>query len=374
MRTSLKKCIVTGAIAASGIWGGGLSAESVAEKAQTKRIEMVQYMRILEPLVYNFPCEPFPACMDQLRAPGDSVRIAEGPRIKQYLDIKQIYQQGMVYFYEGNYINAYNRFLDTQVRVDHLLEELSQSYLERAEIMLRDAIEKKNPNDPDDRTVVDISVQFGPGSRRRQDFAIDRESPQTGRRYNARDYHWAMNKYRIEKNVEYGYRHLGMAKEARYRALRADANNTPEQRINPDQRRNRIELYIASIHLARMAKMNAAFLFALKYPFDNYALQNPFGQTEAGLVQEPYTPTLEDVRMTWSENPYVLPKALHPIFDLRTPAEYRRDEVDARNEIYQDMVDSLVRMQYVEEKPQSFQRQQGGGAQGGQGGAGNPGP
>lgn len=359
------------AIAALTFASQGVGGESVAEKAQTKRIEIVSYLRYLEPIVYNFPCEPFPACFQQLtQGQGDAVRINDGPRIQQFNEIKQVYQQGMIYFFEGNYVNAYNRFLDSQVRVERLLEEISQSYIDRSERMLRDAIERKNPNDPNDRSVVEISIQYGPGSRRRQDFETDREAPQTQRPYDPRNTRWSYNKYRIEKNVEYGYRHLGMAKEARYRGLRADANNTRDQRINPDQRRNRIEFYIAAINLARTAKLNAAFIYQLKYPFDNYALMNPFGRSEAGLPTDPNIPNIEDVRMNWIDNPYLLPKNLHPVFDLRMPDEYRRDSVDARREIYQDMIDTYVRMKYAEEKPPGFQR----GAAGGGGNAPAPAP
>lgn len=335
------------------------SGESVAEKARDKRIEIVQYMRAMKPMVFNFPCDPFPEC--EAEAQGEDQTLE---RIAMFNEVKQIYQQGMIYFYEGNYVNAYNRFLDSQVRVENLLEDLSQFYLDRAQAMMRDSIEPKNPDNPEDLSVVDISIEYGPNSRKRRDFQNDRVAPRSERRYDPDETRWAYNKYRIEKNVELGYRHLGIAKEVRYRALRVDSNLTRDQEIQPHHRKMRIELYLASIRMAQTAKLNASFIYALKYPFDNYALFNPFGNQEAGEFpnpEDPQIPSIEDVEMVWSENPYMLPKRLHPIFDLRVPEQYRRDLTDARDEIYTDEVEELIRLKYVENKPESWRQEGEGG-------------
>ncbi len=360
------------AILLVGLWllPASAGAYSVAEKAQDKRIELMGYLRVMKPIVYNFPCEPWPTCYQPPRE-GDSL-YQEGERVDLFKEIKRIYQEGMIYYFEGNYINAYNRFLDAQVRSERLLEDLSQFYLDRTEQMLRDSIEKKNPDNPEDMTVVDVGVEYGPGSRKRRDFNYDRDAPLTARRYDPREVHWAKNKYRMEKNVEKGYEHLGIAKKVRYLALNVDRNLTKNQKIQPGHRKKRIEYYIASIRMARLAKINAAFIYALKYPFDNYALHNVHGLTEEGLFEEPKTPSLEDITMNWTENPYVLPKKLHPVFDLRVPAMYRRDLTDSRDEIYEEEVNVLVRMKYYEKKPESFNQQDGGGNndQGGGGGGG----
>ena len=349
-------------LAASLLWvpqlSGPVEAESVAEKAQQKRIEVIRYLRFIRPMVYNFPCDPMPGCIADLEANG-GIEEAEGSRVRPYEEIKRIYQEGMVYYFEGNYLNAYSRMLDAQQRTDALLESLSQSYLDRTDQMMRDAIEIKNENDPNDRSVVDISIDYGPNSRRRRDFETDREAPSTERRYDSQEVHWARNKFRIEKNVEMGYHLLGLARQARERALHVDQNLRNEERLNPDQRRARIEFYLASIVLARRAKVNAAFIYQLKYPYDNYALFNHYGFTEAGRTEEAEVPTIEDVRMTWYENPYVLPKRLHPVFDMRLPEQYRRDATDSRAEVYQDEVDLRVRLEFNDVRPESFERVEG---------------
>lgn len=333
------------------------NAYSVAEKAQLKRIELVQYLRKLKPMVYNFPCKPFPECY---QPPEDGkIYTQTGARVDLFKDIKRVYQEGTIYYFEGNYLNAYNRFLDAQVRTERLLEDLSQFYLDRTEQMLRDSIEKKNPDDPEDMSVVDIQVEYGPASRKRRDFQNDRDAPLSKRRYKAKEAHWAYNKYRIEKNVEKGYEHLGLAKLARQRALRVDRNLTKNQRLTPAQRKARIEFYLGSIRMAQLAKVNGAFLYQLKYPFDNYALHNVHGFSEGGRFEERAVPKIEDIRMNWTENPYVLPKKLHPAFDLSMPAVYRRDISDAQGMIHEEEVDILVRMRYYDDKPESFNREAG---------------
>ncbi|MCR9142481.1 MAG: hypothetical protein NXI24_09535 [bacterium] len=341
-------------------------AYSVAEKAQIKRIELVKYLRHVKPLVYNFPCMPFPECY---KVPEGGAKFQEGERVDLFKEIKRVYQEGTIYYFEGNYLNAYNRFLDTQVRIERLLEGMSQFYLDRTEQMLRDSVEKKNPNDPDDMSVVDIQVEYGPQSRKRIDFGNDRDAPLTQRRYAAKEAHWAYNKYRIEKNVEKGYEHLGLAKKARQRALMVDRNLTKNQKITPAQRKKRIEFYLGSIRMAQLAKVNAAFIYQLKYPFDNYALHNVHGFSEKGGFEERTVPKLEDVQMNWTENPYVLPKKLHPAFDLSLPAEYRRDTSDAQGMLYEEEVDIVVRMRYYDDKPESFKQE--GGDNGANNGAGN---
>ncbi len=345
-------------------------AYSVAEKAQIKRIELVKYLRHVKPLVYNFPCTPFPDCY---QVPEGGAKFQQGERVDLFKDIKRVYQEGTIYYFEGNYLNSYNRFLDAQVRMERLLESLSQFYLDRTEQMLRDSVEKKNPNDPDDMSVVDIQVEYGPASRKRLDFGNDRDAPLTQRRYEAKEARWAYNKYRIEKNVEKGYEHLGLAKLARQRALMVDRNLTKNQRVTPDQRKQRIEFYLGSIRMAQLAKVNAAFIYQLKYPFDNYALHNVHGFTEQGGFEEREVPKLEDVRMNWTENPYVLPKKLHPAFDLSMPPRYRRDISDARGMLYEEEVDIVVRMRYYDDKPESFQQEGGENNNNNNGGANNGG-
>ena len=109
--------------------------------------------------------------------------------------------------------------------------------------------------------------------------------------------------------------------------------------------------------MAQQAKINAAFLYQLKYPFDNYALHNVHGYTEQGEFEERAVPKIEDVRMNWTENPYVLPKSLHPAFDLSLPAQYRRDTSDSQGMIYEEEVDIVVRMRYYDDKPESFKKE-----------------
>ena len=302
-------------------------------------------------MVYNFPCEPFPKCLQDARAAGTTP-----DRIEKFQTIKRIYQEGLIYFMEKNFINSYLRFLDTQRRTEELLEEVSHSYVMRAEKMMRDSIEMKDPKKETDRRAVDITIEFGKKSKIRRDFAKKREAPDEARRYNPRLTHYMYNKYRIEKNMEMGYYHLGLAKKVRLRALTVDSNLAAHQKLLPRHRRIRIEYYIASVQLSRMAKINAEFIFNLKYPYDKYSVMHLPNRgldklIQGGKYDSKSVPALESVRMNWLRNPYYLPKKLHPIFNTSLPAAYRRDASDVRLMVYKDEVDSALKFKVYKKHP-----------------------
>ena len=321
-------------------------SESIMEKTYFTRGELLAYMRRLRPLAFNFPCSPFIECMDTVS------KEKPGQYIDLYKEAKRIYQEGVILMYEGRYLESYSRFLDSQKRSEKLLEEISQLSIDRAELMLRDALEKKDPNNPADVTVVDISVDFSRKSKVMRDYKTSREAAYVDRRYDPRQTHYAYNAYRIERNVEMGYKNLGLAREIREKGMNVDKYLRPNQKIDPRLVTKRINLYLASIEMSRKAKLNAEFIFRLKYPYDNYALVNPHGIHEKGSGKPVEKPVIDGVRMNWSENPMLLPVDLNPIFDIRFPEEYRRDAVDARNARFDDEVDVNIRMRYIKKKPE----------------------
>ncbi|GIX41346.1 MAG: hypothetical protein KatS3mg129_1079 [Leptospiraceae bacterium] len=324
-----------------------LKSESAGEKAVYHRNLLIKNLRKLRPMVYNFPCSPYPECLpkdpqERLKNPGLHVGL--------YRKAKRIYQEGLVYLYEKNYINAYSRFLESQAVIDKLLESLSQLYIDRAELMFREAIEKKNPNDPNDMSIVDISMDFGPGSKLRKDFQKAREIPIDPRRYDPRNFHWAINKYKIEQATQKGYEYLGLAKDTRKKAVELEKEVSKSQRISPELLVKRIDLYMKTIEFAQQTKLNAEFVFALKYPYDNYPLHNQFGKTESRDGKPGEIPSLHGVKMNWSKNPYVFPKELHPIFDFRTPEKWHVDTVDARGMRFDDEFDIMIKFRYNKNK------------------------
>jgi tetratricopeptide (TPR) repeat protein len=324
-----------------------LQAESAGEKAVFHRNLLIEHLRKLRPMVYNFPCDPFPECL-----PSDPEERIKNPGIHVglYRKAKRIYQEGIVYLYEKNYVNAYSRFLEAEAVIDKLLESLSQQYIDRAELMFREAIEKKNPNDPNDMSLVDISMDFGPNSKLRRDFDKAREIPLDPRRYDPRNFHWAINKYKIEQASQKGYEFLGLAKQARQKAVELEREANKTQKIAPDVLVKRIDLYMKAIEHAKQTKLNAEFVFALKYPYDNYPLFNQFGKTEKIDDKPGEIPSLHGVKMNWSKNPYVYPKNLHPIFDFRTPEKWHVDTVDARNMRFDDEFDVMIKFRYYKNK------------------------
>jgi len=321
----------------------GIEAQSAAEKATRQRESLIAALRMLRPMVYNFPCDPMPDCMPES---AEDRRTNPGLNVELYRKSKRLFQEGLIYYFEKNFVNAYSRFLESQSTMEKVLESLSQIYLDRTDQMIRAAIEKQNPNDPNDMAVVDISMDFGANSKLRRDFQKDRNVQYDVRRYDPRNYHWAMNKYRIEQNMEKGYEHLGLARQAREKALRLDAHLPPSDQVNIAILTRRLELYRKTIELCRKAKINAEFVFALKYPYANYPLNNQFGKTEKIDDQAGEIPSLHGVKMNWSENPNVLPRNLHPIFDFRIPEKWHRDTVDAREMRFDDELDTQIRFRF----------------------------
>ncbi len=326
-----------------------LYSESAAEKAVFHRNSLIETLRLIRPMVYNFPCAPFPECL-----PEDPEQRLKNPglHVELYRKAKRIYQEGLVYLYEKNYVNSYSRFLESQAVIDKLLELISQLYIDRAELMFREAIEKKNPNEPNDMAIVDISMDFGPGSKLRKDFEKAREIPLDPRRYDPKNFHWAINKYKIEQATQKGYEFLGLAKEARRKAVEIEKDVNKTTKLSPELLVKRIEFYKKSIELAKQTKLNAEFVFALKYPYDNYPIYNQFGKTENAEGKPGEIPSLHGVKMNWSKNPYVYPKNLHPIFDFRTPEKWHVDTVDARGMRFDDEFDVMIKFRYYKnQKP-----------------------
>ncbi len=324
-----------------------ISGESVAEKATFHRNYIIATLRLVQTMAYNFPCDPYPECLP----PDPEKKIKDpGLHVTLYRKAKRTYQEGIVYFYEKNYVNAYSKFLETQGVIDKLLEYLSQQYIDRAELMLREAIEKKNPNEPTDMSVVDISIDYGPNSKQRKYFAKPMEKPVDVRNYDPRNFHWATNKYFIEQSTQVGYENLEKSKRARKLAVSLQTEVSKTKDITPDMIVKRIDYYKQSIELSRQAKKNAEFIFALKYPYDNYPLHNPFGKTEKIDEKQGEVPSLHGVKMNWSENPYVLPKNLHPIFDFRVPEKWHVDTVDLRGMRFDEEFDRMIKFRYIKGK------------------------
>lgn len=324
-----------------------LYSEAASEKAVFHRNHIIKSLREIKPSVFNFPCDPFPECL-----PSDPNERIKNPgfHVGMYRKAKSLYQEGLVYLFEKNYVNAYSKFLESQSTIDKLLESLSQVYIDRAEMMFREAIEKKNPNEPNDMSLVDISMDFGPNSKARKDFARPREIPVDLRRYDPRNFHWSVNKYNIEQATQKGYEYLGLAKEARRKAIEIDKEASKTKVLSPELLVKRIELYIRSIEHSKQVKKNAEFVFALKYPYDNYPLHNQFGKTEKLEDREGEIPSLHGVKMNWSQNPYVLPKDLHPIFDFRVPEKWHVDTADARGLRFDDEFDVMIKFRYYKNK------------------------
>lgn len=337
--------------------------EAVSSKAYKKRVELLLYLRAIEPIVRNYKGE-VPGGQNQQNTGATAANNQQtggapeqdGDRVKKYKELKRLYQEGLQYFFENNHVNAYRRFLEAQLGTEMLLEELSQFYVERTEEILKSAIEKKNPNNPEDRNLVDIAIEWSKNSFIVRDMTANREAPLTRRMYNPRDFHYVTNKYAIEKNMEMGYKFLGLAKETRNNALKIEKHLEKHQKLQPSHRKHRIEHYIAAIQLCRDARANAINIFKLKYPYDNYYLFKSDAKTEAIKDDEgkagPSEPvSLNGVTYDFSQNPTLeYDHRMSPVFDRRIPEEYRRDAVDILEKIYDDEVKNRIFLKWDQEK------------------------
>ncbi|MCB1177645.1 MAG: hypothetical protein KDK36_08720, partial [Leptospiraceae bacterium] len=90
-------------------------------KAYSTRVDLLRYLRTVEPIVRNYPGKNKDGKEAQLEASAGE----EGDRVLKYNAIKRLFQEGVTYYYEGRYPNSYRRFLEAQVNLEQLLEEVS---------------------------------------------------------------------------------------------------------------------------------------------------------------------------------------------------------------------------------------------------------
>jgi hypothetical protein len=345
-----------------------LQAEPIMSKAYQKRVEILTYLRVLEPIVKNY------RGLDKENKPtlATAEPGKEGERHRKYNDIKKLFQEGLSDYFEGDYANSYKRFLEAQVDIEQLFEELSEFYIESASEILKSAVFMKDTKDYEDpafeskdrdkklgdklkeadKELVDISVEYGYGSRNIRDFSQDREAPYLARQYDPKEYHFVTDKYAIEKSTEEGYKSLGEAKKARIDALKIEKNFEKHQKLQPVHRKFRIEKYVAVITKCREAKIAAINIFKLKYPFDNYYLMQDT-KTSLGKIIQPDqkgedTVTKNGKSMNYRINPYIDPKHLNPVFDRRIPDKYRRDAADVVGMVYDEEVDKNINLKYTD--------------------------
>ncbi len=346
-----------------------LFAEPIMSKAYQKRVELLGYLRTLEPIVRNYRGNDKEGKPAILKAEAGK----EGERIKRYSEIKKLFQEGLTDYFEGDYSNSYRRFLEAQVDTEQLLEEISQFYIEGTSDILKAAVFIKDAKDYDDpafdgkegnkkvgdslkevdRELADISIEYGRGSKNVNEFREDREAPYISRQYDPKEYHFATSKYAIEQNTEAGYKALGQAKKARIEALKIERNLERHQKLQPVHRKYRIEKYLDVIARCKDAREAAINLFKLKYPYDNYYIQKD-DKTTLGRVVLNDGKVGEDVvvdkgkSMNFRLNPHVWPKNINPVYDRRIPEKYRRDAIDLLGKVYEEEVEENIALKYTD--------------------------
>lgn len=271
-----------------------VSGEAVSMKAKDKRYELLTYMLNLEVAMANFGTE------DQKET---------------YEDIKKDYSIGLAFFFEENYLTAYETFLTAQSKMEKLYEEVTMDYLTRTEKLLQAAAEE----------VVELELKYTKGSETVERFLRDREAPKEKVAYDPKDFHKVYDKRAILNNLQKGYEMLGEAKRVRQRAIDYEKFQEEGKDITPRIKKTRLDHYMATIDLARQAKVNAIHVFQLK------------NRNEIYKVQKKY-----------DDNFFMVEKDLDPVFDTRIPEEFVIDANDALERVHEEEVNIKLKMQTIE--------------------------
>ncbi|MEM7180957.1 MAG: hypothetical protein AAF518_08585 [Spirochaetota bacterium] len=325
-----------------------VQGEPVQSKANMKRVELIGYLRTLEPMVKNYP---------NGKDGKDSKKYKEGKLYKQYEQIKRKVQEGILYFYEGGYANSYRRFVDAQTNTEKLLEELSQSYIERSENMLKSAVEVLDEKNKLDRDLMDISIEFSRTSKYRKSLIENRQPAVSNRHYDPKLYHYYVSKKTIEDSLAMGYKSLGQAKKARVKGLKVEQHLEKHQVLKPEMRKYRIERYLASITKCKDAKAAALNVFRLKYPYENafiHANSPKEDEIAKGVTDLNDELQKKPRKYAYDNYPYLNKKKLPAPFDQRIPNKYRVDYADNQGQVYTDLVDEQLDLKYYPKQKENF--------------------
>lgn len=325
-----------------------VQGEPVQSKANRKRIELIGYLRTLEPMVKNYPNGKDGAQSDKYK---------EGKLYKQYDEIKRKVQEGTLYYYEGGYVNAYRRFIDAQTNTEKLLEELSQAYIERTENILKSSVEVKDEKDKLDRNLIDISIEFARTSKYKRDTKENRQPAVSKRHYNPQLYYYYIYKKEIEDSISVGYKSLGQAKKARMSGLKVEQNLEKHQLLKPGMRKYRIEQYFASITKSKDAKAAAFNVFRLKYPYENailFANSPKEDEIAKGVTSLKDEFEKKPRKFAYDNYPYLDKKKLAPPFDRRIPDQFRLDAADNDGHVYRVLVEEQIDLKYYPKLKENY--------------------
>ena len=300
----------------------------VSTKSYDKKIENLKYIKQIEILVLNLKS------MDKKQ-----------DKIKDYQKIKNTYEEAYIFYLEGQYPSSYKRFLDTEILIERILEEISQFYIERTQDMLKDSIEKIDKQSPNDKTLIEISTDYSKLSFEDKKAKGLRSFPFPGkkRNYDEKNFHYIRDNYKIQLSVENSYKYLRESKEMRIKALKIGLDLEDHKKLSSEERKKRIGYYFDTIELCKKAKVNAIQTFRLKYPYNNYYLYNIEAKKNEKAEGESNRVYIEDHTMDFTKNKYVNYRNISPIFDNRIPAKYKIDAIDNQNLVYVHEIDEKIK-------------------------------
>ena len=318
-------------------------SELASTKSYYKRSEILDYIKKIEISVKN------------LKSKNE-----EQDKMQAYQKIKDIYEEATIFYLEGDYRNSYKRFLDSEILVERIMEEISQYYIERTQEILKDSIEVKDKENQNDKTFTQILTDYSKFANEHDKVKRSRHFPfpSKKRSYDAKNFHYIRDNEQIRKSIENSYAYLRGAKDSRVKALKIGLELEDHKQITTDARKERIGYYFDTVTLCKKAKLNAIKTFQLKYPHDNYYLRSQTAMKRPGTENEDDRVYVEDYTMNFTKNKYLDYNNISPIFDNRIPAKYKVDAVDIYDKVYEDEIDEKIKYAWDEEGKKTIELKQ----------------
>ena len=273
-----------------------LMADSVIEKARTYRSKNLNSLVFLETPIANFG----------------------SPQQKQkYEDVKFGYSRGLTFFFEDDFLEAYNTFLNVTENMEVLFEELSLNYIERVNSILQEAM----------RGLVEVNIKYHRNADIINRILQDIEPPVEKPYYDEKEFHFVYDKKTMISNMDMAFYYLATAKRVRLEGTNLDKYLEADKPTPPSFRMKRVENYTKAISLCRQAKLSGLRVYQLIH-------RNK----------------LIEAQRKYADNPTFYEKRLDPVFDTRLPEAYIVDLNDAKNRLHDKEVRYKINLERYDQK------------------------
>ena len=220
---------------------------------------------------------------------------------KFYEEIKFKYTRALSFYFEDDFVNAYQNFLKVQKDLEKIYEKLSIDYVDRTEVILKSVL----------KTIAEVDIKYYRDSYLVQNMLKNIEAPDEKPYYEEKEFHFTYDKRDMVGNIDQAYQNLGYAKQLRREGINLQRYLEDGQLTPASFRSERIKKYINAVKLCRKAKRNAIYVYQL---ID----RNKMLETEPA----------------YKDNAAFLEKLREPVFDKSVPKDYVVDLNDALGRVH----------------------------------------